>query len=32
MFYQKLFAALPEHRVRYLLVGGLAVNIHAFRA
>jgi len=28
MFYQKLFAALAEHRVRYLLVGGLAVNIH----
>jgi predicted nucleotidyltransferase len=28
MFYQRLFAALAEHRVRYLLVGGLAVNIH----
>jgi hypothetical protein len=27
MFYQKLFAALAGHDVRYLLVGGLAVNL-----
>ena len=28
MFYQRLFATLARHDVRYLLVGGLAVNIH----
>ena len=28
MFYQRLFAALAKHDVRYLLVGGLAVNLH----
>jgi hypothetical protein len=28
MFYQKLFASLAAHHVRYLLVGGLAVNVH----
>ena len=28
MFYQRLFASLAAHNVRYLLVGGLAVNVH----
>lgn len=28
MFYLKLFAALEKHHVRYLLVGGLAMNLH----
>jgi uncharacterized membrane protein YqjE len=28
MFYQRLFAALARHNVRYLLVGGMAVNLH----
>lgn len=28
MFYQRLFAALAGHDVRYLLVGGLAVNLY----
>jgi hypothetical protein len=28
MFYQRLFASLAAHDVRYLLVGGLAVNVH----
>jgi hypothetical protein len=27
-FYLELFRALEEHRVRYLLVGGLAMNLH----
>ena len=28
MFYLDLFNALEQHRVRYLLVGGLAMNLH----
>ncbi|HEY6897835.1 MAG TPA: DUF6036 family nucleotidyltransferase [Rhodocyclaceae bacterium] len=28
MFYLDLFRTLDQHRVRYLLVGGLALNIH----
>lgn len=28
MFYLDLFKALEKHRVRYLLVGGLAMNLH----
>src|SRR5713101_1184841 len=28
MFYIELFRALEEEKVRYLLVGGLAVNLH----
>jgi hypothetical protein len=28
MFYLDVFRALEEHRVRYLLVGGLAMNLH----
>jgi hypothetical protein len=28
MFYLDLFRCLHEHRVRYLLVGGLAMNLH----
>jgi len=28
MFYQRLFATLARNEVRYLLVGGLAVNLH----
>jgi hypothetical protein len=28
MFYLDLFRALNEHQVRYLLVGGLAMNLH----
>ena len=28
MFYQRLFACLAAHDVRYLLVGGVAVNVH----
>ncbi len=28
MFYSRLFGALAKHEVRYLLVGGLAVNLH----
>ena len=28
MFYLDLFRALDEHRVRYVLVGGLAMNLH----
>lgn len=28
MFYLDLFRALEKHRVRYLLVGGLAMNLH----
>lgn len=28
MFYVDLFRALDRHRVRYLLVGGLAMNLH----
>ena len=28
MFYLDLFRALEAHKVRYLLVGGLALNIH----
>lgn len=28
LFYQRLFEALAKHEVRYLLVGGLAVNLH----
>lgn len=28
MFYIDLFRCLHEHRVRYLLVGGLAMNLH----
>lgn len=28
MFYKELFAALARNDVRYLLVGGLAVNLH----
>ncbi|MGE0559860.1 MAG: hypothetical protein AB7O69_16470, partial [Burkholderiales bacterium] len=28
MFYMELFRCLHEHRVRYLLVGGLAMNLH----
>ena len=28
MFYQRLFEVLAKHEVRYLLVGGLAVNLH----
>lgn len=28
MFYLDLFHTLEEHQVRYLLVGGLALNIH----
>lgn len=28
MFYLDLFGALERHRVRYLLVGGLAMNLH----
>ncbi len=28
MFYTRLFGALAKHEVRYLLVGGLAVNLH----
>jgi len=28
MFYLELFRALEEEKVRYLLVGGLAVNLH----
>lgn len=28
MFYLDLFSAFERHRVRYLLVGGLAMNLH----
>jgi hypothetical protein len=28
LFYQRLFESLAKHEVRYLLVGGLAVNLH----
>src|SRR5574340_43223 len=28
VFYQDLFAKLHEHRVRYALVGGVAMNLH----
>ena len=28
MFYVELFRALAEHKVRYVLVGGLALNLH----
>ena len=28
MFYLKIFRALEEHKVQYLLVGGLAMNLH----
>lgn len=28
MFYLSLFRALAEHRVRYVVVGGLALNLH----
>jgi hypothetical protein len=28
MFYLDLFRCLHEHDVRYLLVGGLAMNLH----
>lgn len=28
MFYLDLFKALEKHKVRYLLVGGLAMNLH----
>jgi hypothetical protein len=28
MFYLDLFRALNDHQVRYLLVGGLAMNLH----
>ena len=28
MFYLDLFRSLEQHRVRYLLVGGLAVNLY----
>ena len=28
MFYLDLFRALEQHQVRYLLVGGLAMNLH----
>jgi hypothetical protein len=28
MFYLDLFRALSDHQVRYLLVGGLAMNLH----
>jgi hypothetical protein len=28
MFYRRLFASLAAHDVRYLLVDGLAVNVH----
>lgn len=28
MFYLDLFRALAEHRVRYVVVGGLALNLH----
>ncbi len=28
MFYLEVFRALEEHKVRYLLVGGLAMNLH----
>jgi len=28
MFYVDLFRALTEHRARYVLVGGLALNLH----
>ena len=28
MFYLDLFRALEQHKVRYLLVGGLAMNLH----
>lgn len=28
MFYVDLFRALAEHKVRYVLVGGLALNLH----
>ncbi len=28
MFYLELFQVLERHRVRYLLVGGLAMNLH----
>ncbi len=28
MFYLDLFTALEEHKVRYVLVGGLAMNLH----
>ncbi|MBI2312870.1 MAG: hypothetical protein HYU77_10250 [Betaproteobacteria bacterium] len=32
MFYLDLFRALERHRVRYLLVGGLAMNLHGVAA
>jgi hypothetical protein len=28
MFYLDLFRSLNDHQVRYLLVGGLAMNLH----
>jgi hypothetical protein len=28
MFYLELFKALAKHKVRYMLVGGLAMNLH----
>jgi hypothetical protein len=28
MFYLDIFKALEKHRVRYLLIGGLAMNLH----
>lgn len=28
MFYLELFKALEQHKIRYMLVGGLAMNLH----
>ena len=28
MFYEEILIALQKHRVRYLILGGAAVNLH----
>ena len=32
MFYFDIFKALENHEVRYLLIGGLAMNLHVYPA
>lgn len=30
MLYERIFRALEKHKVRYLVIGGIAVNLHGF--
>lgn len=30
MFYLRLFESLNRHKIRYLVIGGIAVNLHGF--